>query len=107
MEPVIRVLVADNHEVVRRAICQLLLSHPEIEVVCEASDGADAVQKVREHLPDFVLLDVSMPEMNGLVAARIIKEIALGSNCDVKSTRFCGTDRIVDCRWRKRICGEE
>jgi DNA-binding NarL/FixJ family response regulator len=47
--------------------------HKWIEVICEASDGADAVRKAREHRPDIVLLDITMPVMNGFEAARRIK----------------------------------
>jgi DNA-binding NarL/FixJ family response regulator len=70
----LRVLVVDDNESIRRTICQLLHSQADIEVTCEAQDGADAVIKAREHLPDVVLLDVTMPNMNGLEAARILKE---------------------------------
>ena len=70
---ILRVLVVDDSEVVRRGICQILQSQPDIEIVCEASDGADAVRKVREHRPHVVLLDITMPVMNGFEAARRIK----------------------------------
>ncbi len=69
----IRVLVVDDSEIVRRGICQILKSQPDIEIVCEASDGADAILKTREHRPDIVLLDITMPVMNGFEAARRIK----------------------------------
>jgi DNA-binding NarL/FixJ family response regulator len=69
----LRVLVVDDNERVRRTICQLLDPQADIEVVCEAVDGADAVCKAREHGPDVVLLDVTMPTMDGLEAARTIK----------------------------------
>jgi DNA-binding NarL/FixJ family response regulator len=71
--PTLRVLVVDDNENVRRGICQLLRSQADIEVICEAIDGADAVCKARKHLPDVVLLDVTMPTMDGLEAARILK----------------------------------
>ena len=70
----LRVLVVDDNANIRRTICQLLQSQTDIEVTCEAQDGADAVIKAREYLPDVVLLDVTMPNMNGLEAAQILKE---------------------------------
>ena len=69
----IRVLVVDDSEIVRRGICRILQSQADVEVVCEAADGADAVRKVREHRPHVVLLDITMPVMNGFEAARRIK----------------------------------
>jgi YesN/AraC family two-component response regulator len=69
----LRVLVVDDNEIVRRSICELLHSQFDIEVICEAVDGADALEKAREHLPDLVLLDITMPTVNGLEAARILK----------------------------------
>ena len=70
----LRVLVVDDNENVRRSICQILQSQSDFEVACEAVDGTDALAKAREHLPDIVLLDVTMPTMNGLEAARIFKQ---------------------------------
>jgi DNA-binding NarL/FixJ family response regulator len=70
----LRVLVVDDNENVRRSVCQLLQSQADIEVICEAVDGADALSKAREHLPDVVLLDVTMPNMNGLEVAQVLKQ---------------------------------
>ena len=69
----LRVLVVDDSEVVRRGICQILQSQADIEVICEAADGADAVRKARQHKPDLVLMDITMPVMNGFEAVRRIK----------------------------------
>ena len=69
----LRVLVVDDNESIRRSISQILRSQPDIEIVCEAIDGADALQRIREHQPDVVLLDITMPRMNGLEVAETIK----------------------------------
>lgn len=69
----IRVLVVDDHEMFRTAICSILTEENDIEVVAEVSDGANALIEVQQHKPDIVLLDISMPGLDGLDAARIIK----------------------------------
>ena len=71
---IIRVLVVDDSDMVRRGICQILQSQADIEIIGQAADGADAVRQVREHRPHIVLLDITMPVMNGFEAARRIKD---------------------------------
>jgi DNA-binding NarL/FixJ family response regulator len=68
----IRVLVVDDHDIVRYGICSVLKSSADIEVVGEASNGVIAVQKYNELTPDVILLDISMPEMNGIETTRTI-----------------------------------
>ena len=70
----IRVLVADDHTIVRQGLVGILQASAEIEVVGEAADGAEAVEKAQKLKPDVVVLDVSMPHLSGLEAARRIRE---------------------------------
>jgi DNA-binding NarL/FixJ family response regulator len=67
-----RILVADDHEVVRQGVRSLLEAHPGWEVIAEASDGRDAVEKASQLHPDVVILDIGMPNLNGLEATRQI-----------------------------------
>ena len=72
----VRILIADDHEVVRRGVRSLLTSRKEWDVCGEAVDGRDAVKKAKELKPDVVVLDISMPDLNGFEAARLIhKEV--------------------------------
>src|ERR1700723_4633038 len=71
-----RILVADDHAIVRRGIRALLETEPGIEICHEAGDGLEALEYVKKHKPDMVLLDLTMPEMNGLQAVRQIHEAA-------------------------------
>lgn len=66
----LRILVADDHEIVRRGLCSLLQKHENWEICGEASDGRDAVEKAKQLKPDVVILDVGMPNLNGLDATR-------------------------------------
>ncbi len=68
----IRILLADDHKIMRAGLCSLLDRQPEMEVVAEAENGRQAVQLAVEHRPDVVIMDVSMPELNGIEATRQI-----------------------------------
>ena len=68
----LRILVADDHEVVRRGLCSLLESQPGWQVCGEASDGRDLLKKASELRPDIIVIDVAMPNLNGLEATRQI-----------------------------------
>lgn len=69
-----RVLIADDNQSVRSGIRSLLSHYPDWRVCAEAVDGVDAVEKAKELRPDLILMDISMPRMDGLAAARIIKQ---------------------------------
>ncbi len=70
-----RVLIVDDHEIVRRGVRSLLLSQANCDVCGEAVDGQDAVEKARELKPDVIVMDVSMPNLNGLDATRQVRRI--------------------------------
>ena len=71
-----RVLLAEDHAIVREGLRSLLEKQPDIEIVCEAEDGRIAVERARELLPDVVVMDITMPNLNGVEATRkIINEL--------------------------------
>ncbi|MBI5870280.1 MAG: response regulator transcription factor [Actinobacteria bacterium] len=70
----IRILLADDHAILRAGLVRLLSEEPDIEVVGEADNGREAVQKVQELHPDIVLMDIGMPVMNGMEATKQIKK---------------------------------
>lgn len=67
-----RLLIADDHVAVRESLVRGFGYEPEVEVVAEAGDGCSAVELTRQHLPDIVLMDISMPRLNGIEATRKI-----------------------------------
>ncbi len=66
----LRILIADDHEVVRRGLCNLLQEHESWEICGEAKDGRQAVEMAKQLKPDVVILDIGMPNLNGLAATR-------------------------------------
>jgi DNA-binding NarL/FixJ family response regulator len=75
----IRALIVDDHALFRRGLEMVLAAEDDIELVGEASDGAEAVQKAGESLPDVVLMDIRMPKSSGIEACRAMKEVAPSS----------------------------
>ncbi len=69
----IRLLMVDDHEIVRAGLRMLLQAQPDIEIVAEADNGRDAVAKARELQPDIVLMDISLPDLDGFEATQQIK----------------------------------
>jgi DNA-binding NarL/FixJ family response regulator len=70
----IRIVIADDHSVVRQGLRMFLALDPDMDIVAEAGDGADAVRLVRELQPDVVLMDLIMPVMDGIAATQAIRE---------------------------------
>jgi DNA-binding NarL/FixJ family response regulator len=71
--PEIRIVIVDDHAILRDGIRSLLERQVDIQVVAEASNGREALERVHEYQPDVVLMDITMPEMNGLEATQSIK----------------------------------
>ncbi len=71
----IRVLVVDDYEPFRRVVCSRLESRPDLEVIGEASDGLEAVEKAQALKPDLILLDIGLPSLNGIEAAQSISRL--------------------------------
>ena len=70
----IKIVLADDHEIVRNGIKQLLQSESDIQVVGEASNGKESIQKVFELKPDILISDISMPEMDGITLLKILRD---------------------------------
>ena len=94
----VKVLVVDDYEPFRRFVFSILEERPELQIIGEASDGLEAVQKAEELLPDLILLDIGLPILNGIEAARQIRRlvqeskivfVSQESSDDVVQEAFC------------------
>jgi len=72
----VRVFVVDDFEAFRRLLCSILEKMTELQVICQASDGLEAVQRAEELQPDLILLDIGLPTLNGIEAARQIRRLS-------------------------------
>ena len=75
----VRVLLADDHPVVREGLRALIATTGDLEVVAEAGDGREAIRLARQHAPDAVVMDLSMPRLDGAAAAREILTVRPGT----------------------------
>lgn len=71
----VKVMVADDHSIIRIGLCGILNSESDIEVVAEASSGEEAIEKFKKHRPDISFLDITMPDMNGIETCTSIRKI--------------------------------
>jgi two-component system nitrate/nitrite response regulator NarL len=74
MKQRIKIILVDDHPVVRRGISSCLTKHENLQIVGEAGDGREALKKIKELLPDIVLMDIDMPQMNGLAATEVLRK---------------------------------
>jgi CheY-like chemotaxis protein len=100
-----RILIADDNAHLRKALCRLFEDHDYLEICCEAANGREAVEKAIAVKPDLIILDLSMPVMNGLEAARLLTALmphvpkilfTLHAHALIKSDLdAAGIDRVV------------
>jgi DNA-binding NarL/FixJ family response regulator len=88
-----RILLADDHAIIRQGLCSLLEKQPDIEVVGAVEDGQKAMELVRELSPDIVIMDISMPNLNGIDATR--KIVSQTSNVKVIALSIHSSRRFV------------
>ena len=72
----VRILVVDDFEPWRQQVCSILQTHQDLHIVAEASDGLEALRKAQELEPDLILLDIGLPTIDGLEAAKRIRQVA-------------------------------
>ncbi|MFD5733046.1 response regulator [Streptomyces sioyaensis] len=101
----IRVLIADDQEMVRAAFRMILDSQPDIRVVAEAADGATAVDQARRLRPDVCLLDIRMPELDGLEATRLLAGPGVHDPLNVLIATTFDLDEYVYRALRNGACG--
>ncbi len=101
--PRIRILLADDHDMLREGLTSFLRACPDLETVGEATDGNEAVQLCRDLHPDIVLMDLMMPELDGIAATQIITKEFPGTRVIALSSAF--DDRSVKAALHAGACG--
>lgn len=88
----IKIVVADDHRIIREGICNALKSNKNFNIIGEAENGRKAISLVKKHQPDVVIMDISMPELNGIEASRQIKS-------DAPNTKIIALSMHTDKRY--------
>jgi DNA-binding NarL/FixJ family response regulator len=91
----LRVLVVEDFAPFRQFVCSTLGKRPDLQVICEASDGLEAVQKAKELKPDLILMDIGLPTLNGIEAARRIRKVSPESKI-IFLTQECSADVVQE-----------
>ena len=90
-----KILIVDDHSVVVEGIKRTLDYHPDVEVVGEAYNGVQAIEMVKKHSPDIIVMDISMPDMDGLKATKKIKELS-PDTCIIIFSAHARKDLVVN-----------
>jgi two-component system, NarL family, response regulator len=99
----IRILTVDDHPLLREGIAAILGTEKELELVAQASDGHEAIEQFRTHLPDITLMDLQMPQMNGIEAIQAIRKDFPGARIIVLTT-YAG-DAQAERAFKAGACG--
>ena len=99
--PPIRILTVDDHPLFRIGVAALLATQPDMQLVAECADGREAVRQFRTHRPDVTLMDLQMPEMNGLDLILELTQAFL----NVKVIAMSGADDLDSALSRARLLG--
>lgn len=89
----VRILIADDHDLLRRGVKALLQSHPAFDICGEAATGREAVSKAEALKPDIAILDISMPDLNGVEAARRIRKLSPNTEILILSVHY--SDQLI------------
>ena len=89
----LRILIADDHDLMRRGLKALIESHQGWQICDEAHTGREAVEKAEQLKPDIVILDISMPELNGIEAARTIRKVSPDTEILILSVHY--SDQLI------------
>jgi len=90
----IRVLIAEDNELYRQSLYRMLSGEEGMEVLEPARDGSEAVEKAGQLSPDVILMDIDMPEQDGLLATRIIREMAAGGGNHPEHPQWLGSQGL-------------